>query len=341
MEVKEFDYHLPEELIAQHPTQKRDASRLLVVDRDTRSWEHRHFFDIIEYLQPGDCLVLNDSKVLPARLRGKKRGTGANMELLLTREEAPDQWLCLAKPGKRLKPGDVVDLGPDFRARVLEVAEEGLRRMQFEYTGVFLEKLYQYGTMPLPPYIQRQTDETDEERYQTVYSKDYGSVAAPTAGLHFTQALLEKIQAKGIHLAYVTLHVGLGTFRPVKADRVTDHEMHWEQYEITEENARLINETKKQGGRIIAVGTTATRTLESSQKGGQVVAGMGDTNIFIYPGYDFSVIDGQLTNFHLPKSTLLMLVSAFYDTSGILEVYREAVNQGYRFFSYGDAMLLL
>ncbi len=341
MKVADFDYNLPEDRIAQQPADQRDQSRLMVIHRDTNIREHRHFFDLPQYLKPGDCLVLNDSKVLPARLFGKKRATGAHIELLLTQETQPNQWLCLAKPGKRLKPGDKVDIGPDFYGEVTALAEQGLRKVTFHYRGIFLEKLYEYGKMPLPPYIQRQTGERDRQRYQTVYSKDYGSVAAPTAGLHFTKDLLKKIEEKGVHLAYVTLHVGLGTFRPVKTKQVTDHQMHWERYEINEDNARIINDAKRKGGRIIAVGTTATRTLESSNEKGRVLPGVGSTDIFIYPGYSFSVIDSQLTNFHLPQSTLLMLISAFYQRKEVLEAYEEAIQRGYRFFSYGDAMLLL
>ena len=346
MNVSDFDYELPEELIAQRPAEKRDGSRLLVADRKTGSVSHEHFTDIKKYLNEGDCLVVNDSKVLPARLYGIKAGTGAKVEFLLTKRIEGDKWETMVRPGKRLKPGDSVDFADGFRADILDNGEGGTRIVEFEYDGIFMERLEEIGSMPLPPYIDREATSEDNERYQTVYAEYEGSVAAPTAGLHFTDELLEEIKEMGVEIAKVTLHVGIGTFRPVKVDRVEDHHMHFEEYTVSEEAARTINETHRRGGRVIAVGTTSTRTLESaaSRAGDgswKVAAGSGSTGIFIYPGYEFKIIDSLITNFHLPKSTLMMLISAFYDREKILEIYEEAVRERYRFFSYGDAMMII
>ena len=343
MHINDFDYNLPEELIAQYPADKRDESRLLVIDRNTGDVSHKHFYNIIEYLNPGDCLVMNNSKVLPARLFGVKEGTGAKVEFLLIRRLEGDRWETMVRPGKRLHVGDRVSFGEGLMiAEILEHGEGGTRIVQFEYQGVFLELLDQIGKIPLPPYIERESGAEDKDRYQTVYCKEEGSVAAPTAGLHFTEELLKRAEEKGVKLAYVTLHVGIGTFRPVKCDNIEEHKMHFEEYHIDEENAKIINETKKNGGRIISVGTTSTRTLESAaEEDGTVVPGQGSTGIFIYPGYRFKVVDCLITNFHLPKSTLLMLVSALYNREKIISVYQEAVEKQYRFFSYGDAMFIL
>lgn len=342
MNVADFDYELPEELIAQKPCDRRDGSRLLVVDRKTGTIKHEHFYDIEKYLRPDDCLVLNDSKVIPARLFGTKDITGAKIEFLLTKRIDGDIWETMVRPGKRLKPGDKVIFEDDFTAEILENGEDGTRIVRFDYEGIFMQRLEQIGAMPLPPYIERAAQTEDKERYQTVYAHEEGSVAAPTAGLHFTNELLEKIRAKGTRLAYITLHVGIGTFRPVKADRVEDHKMHFEEYEISRQAAATINDTKKAGGRIISVGTTSTRTCESAaDENGFVKAGSGSTDIFIYPGYEFKVIDSLITNFHLPKSTLMMLISALYDREKILKIYEEAVRERYRFFSYGDAMFII
>ncbi|HWQ79627.1 MAG TPA: tRNA preQ1(34) S-adenosylmethionine ribosyltransferase-isomerase QueA [Anaerovoracaceae bacterium] len=344
MHINDFDYNLPEELIAQHPADKRDESRLLVVDRKTGRLEHRHFYDILDYLDPGDCLVMNNSKVIPARLFGVKEMTGAKAEFLLIKRIEGDIWEAMVKPGKKLHVGDRVSFSEEgsLTAKIMEHSQGGTRIVRFEYEGDFHELLDRIGKIPLPPYIERESSEEDRERYQTVYCKEEGSVAAPTAGLHFTEELIEKALRKGVKTAYVTLHVGIGTFRPVKCENIEEHHMHYEEYEIGEEAARMIDETKKAGGRIISVGTTSTRTLESAAAGdGTVAAGQGSTGIFIYPGYRFKVIDSLITNFHLPKSTLLMLVSALYNREAILEAYKEAVEQRYRFFSYGDAMLIL
>lgn len=345
MNIQDFDYHLPQNLIAQKPADKRDDSRLLVVHRDTGALEHRHFYDILEYLAPGDCLVLNDSRVLPARLFGTKVETGAKIEFLLIKRIEGDLWETMVKPGKRLKPGDWVEFSPDFRAEVSDYGSDGTRLVKFYYQGIFMERLEELGSMPLPPYIQRESQQEDKARYQTVYCREDGSVAAPTAGLHFTEELLKRAREKGIEIAYVTLHVGIGTFRPVKCENIEDHQMHFEEYHITRENAETINRIKATGGRIVSVGTTSTRTVESAAilKEGRymVEEGEGNTGIFIYPGYEFKMIDALITNFHLPKSTLLMLISALYDREKILEVYHTAVEEQYRFFSYGDAMLIL
>ena len=348
MKITDFDYNLPEELIAQKPADKRDSSRLLVVHRDGGKIEHKHFYDIINYLNPGDLMVLNNSKVLPARLFGEKEGTGAKVEFLLIKRIEGDRWETMVRPGRRLKPGDSVMFcqSPLLRADIVDYGADGTRIVEFEYEGIFMERLEEVGSMPLPPYIERSSEEDDKDRYQTVYCKDEGSVAAPTAGLHFTEELLAKAQEKGVELAYVTLHVGIGTFRPVKVERVEDHSMHFEEYHISEESARAINRAKAEGRRIISVGTTSTRTVESAayydeERGCmQVKEGSGSTGIFIYPGYEFKIIDSLITNFHLPKSTLLMLISALYDREKILDVYEEAIRERYRFFSYGDAMFI-
>ncbi len=344
MHINHFEYHLPEDLIAQHPADKRDASRLLVVDRKTGKLDHRHFYNILEYLNPGDCLVMNNSKVIPARLFGVKEITGAKVEFLLTKRVRDDIWEAMVRPGKKLHIGDRVSFSENgsMSAKILEHGEGGTRLVRFEYEGDFHELLEQIGKIPLPPYIERESEEEDRERYQTVYCKEEGSVAAPTAGLHFTEELIDKALQKGVKTAFVTLHVGIGTFRPVKCENIEEHKMHFEEYHIDESNAAIINETKSAGGRIIAVGTTSVRTLESAASvDGTVPAGHGNTDIFIFPGYRFKVIDSLITNFHLPKSTLLMLVSALYNREAVLEAYREAVEQRYRFFSYGDAMLIL
>lgn len=345
MNINEFDYHLPEELIAQKPVDKRDFSRLLVVHRDTGAVEHKHFYDILDYLNEGDCLVMNNSKVLPARLFGTKAETGAKVEFLLIKRLHDDVWETMVRPGKRLKPGDSVIFSDDFSADILDYGEDGTRIVEFHYNGIFMERLEELGKMPLPPYIERESELSDKDRYQTVYCKEEGSVAAPTAGLHFTEELMEKARQKGVNIAYVTLHVGIGTFRPVKCENIEDHQMHFEEYEITAENAQIINETKESGGRVISVGTTSTRTLESGAvfKDGKYImeAKSDSTGIFIYPGYEFKIIDSLITNFHLPKSTLLMLISALYNREEILKVYDIAVKEKYRFFSYGDAMLII
>ena len=380
MRLDDFDYYLPEELIAQSPLEQRDGCRLMVLDRREKTVEHRHFYDILDYVNKGDCLVLNDSRVIPARMYGLKQGTGAHIELLLIKRIDGDKWECMVKPGKRLHDGDTVILAgktdtvpagcevPEdgytlvngiekpFLAHVLCMHDKdnGTRLVEFEYDGIFMERLEEIGSMPLPPYITRAATDADKEMYQTVYSRIDGSVAAPTAGLHFTKDLLAKAAEKGVRIAYVTLHVGIGTFRPVKVDNIEDHKMHFEECSIDEENAAIINDTIEQGGRIISVGTTSTRTLESmagmplqpfngngaAGKPFRVKAGETSTGIFIYPGYEFKIVDALITNFHLPKSTLLMLISALYDREEILKAYDIAVKERYRFFSYGDAMLI-
>ena len=340
MKTSDFWYDLPEELIAQTPLEKRDTSRLCVLDKNTGALAHKHFYDILDYLNPGDCLVMNDSRVLPARLLGN-RPTGGAVEVLLLRDLGNKQWECLCKPGRKMQVGNEVVFGNGaLSAVVTEVKEDGNRIVEFRYEGIFLEILEQLGKMPLPPYIKAELQ--DQERYQTVYSRAVGSAAAPTAGLHFTNELLEKIRNKGIKTAFVTLHVGLGTFRPVKADEITDHHMHSELCMIGEETAKVLNETKAQGGRIICVGTTSCRTLESLVKeDGSFEAGSKWTEIFIYPGYTFKAMQGLITNFHLPESTLVMLVSAFAGRENVLHAYEEAVRERYRFFSFGDAMAIL
>ena len=340
MKTSDFYYDLPEELIAQTPLERRDASRLMVLNRRTGEVTHRHFYDIVEYLQPGDCLVMNDSRVLPARLMGH-RPTGGVVEVLLLRDLGNKCWECLCKPGRKMQPGNQVIFGDgELTATVREVREDGNRVVEFHYEGIFLEILERLGKMPLPPYIKAELK--DQERYQTVYSREVGSAAAPTAGLHFTQELLDKIRAKGVSTAFVTLHVGLGTFRPVKAEEITDHHMHSELCMMNQETADLLNETRARGGRIICVGTTSCRTLESLvNSDGSFCAGSKWTEIFIYPGYTFKAMDGLITNFHLPESTLVMLVSAFAGREHILAAYKQAVEQRYRFFSFGDAMCIL
>ena len=338
--TSDFYYDLPEELIAQTPLQQRDSSRLMVLDRQTGQVRHQHFYDIVDYLQPGDCLVMNDSRVLPARLLGH-RPTGGAVEVLLLRDLGDKCWECLCKPGRKMQPGSEVIFGNgELAATVREVREDGNRVVQFHYEGIFLEVLERLGKMPLPPYIKEELQ--DQERYQTVYSREIGSAAAPTAGLHFTQELLEKIRQKGVKEAFVTLHVGLGTFRPVKAEQITDHHMHAELCMMSQETADILNETRRSGGRIICVGTTSCRTLESLvQEDGSFAASSKWTEIFIYPGYTFKAMDGLITNFHLPESTLVMLVSAFAGREHVLAAYEEAVKERYRFFSFGDAMCIM
>lgn len=339
MKKSDFDFYLPEELIAQTPLEKRDGSRLLVLDKESGAMEHRHFYDLPEYLRAGDCLVLNNSRVLPARLIGTRPGGGA-VELVLLRDLGEGRWECLSRPGRKTKPGTELSFGSgELKATVEAVAEGGNRIVKFDYQGIFLEVLERLGKMPLPPYIKEELQ--DPERYQTVYSRELGSAAAPTAGLHFTNELLEKIQAMGVKVCYVTLHVGLGTFRPVKEDEIENHEMHSEFCIIPEDTARTVTETKQKGGRIVAVGTTSCRTLESFAKDdGTLEACSGWTDIFIYPGYSFKCIDALVTNFHLPESTLIMLVSALAGREHILNAYRTAVEEKYRFFSFGDAMFI-
>ena len=340
MKTADFSYELPQELIAQDPLEDRASSRLLLLDRETGKTEHKIFHDIIHYLHPGDCLVLNDTKVIPARLIGEKADTGGKVEVLLLKRKENNVWETLVKPGKKARPGARLSFGDGLlRAQVMDVVEEGNRLIQFEYEGIFEEILDQLGQMPLPPYITRQLQ--DRERYQTVYARYEGSAAAPTAGLHFTRELLEQIQEKGILTAHVTLHVGLGTFRPVKVEDVASHHMHTEYYRVSREAADLINRTKSSGGRVICVGTTSCRTIESAaDENGVVQASEGETDIFIYPGYPFKVLDCLITNFHLPESTLLMLVSALAGREHIMAAYREAVEKRYRFFSFGDAMFI-
>lgn len=337
----EFYYDLPEELIAQEPVEPRDASRLLTLDKRTGRLTDGTFRDVRELLRPGDCLVLNDSRVLPARLLGHRAATGAQVELLLLTPHGTDTWEVLAGPGRRAKPGDELVFGEGLlRATVLEILEGGNRLVRFAYEGNFYETLEKIGQMPLPPYIKKRLE--DGERYQTVYARERGSAAAPTAGLHFTPALLDEIRAMGVEIAFVTLHVGLGTFRPVKEEEITAHRMHAEHYELSAETAEVINRTRARGGRVIAVGTTSCRTLESvGLTDGLVQPAEGWTSIFIYPGYSFQVLDGLITNFHLPESTLIMLVSAFAGYENTMEAYRHAVEQKYRFFSFGDAMAIL
>lgn len=339
MKTSDFYYDLPQELIAQTPLERRDGSRLLTLNRETGETEHHHFYELPRFLHPGDCLVLNNSRVLPARLIGH-RPTGGAVEILLLVDKGNDTWECLVRPGKKLRTGARVSFGEgQLQAEITEVLPDGNRLVHFEYQGIFLEVLEELGRMPLPPYIKEELK--DQERYQTVYSKVVGSAAAPTAGLHFTPALLDEIQNMGVKICYVTLHVGLGTFRPVKEDEIADHEMHSEYCVIPQETADIINETKKNGGRVICVGTTSCRTLESwANEDGTMTATGGWTNIFIYPGYRFKVMDALVTNFHLPESTLIMLVSALAGREHILAAYKEAVKERYRFFSFGDAMFI-
>ncbi len=340
MKTDDFDFDLPEELIAQTPLDKRDASKLLVLDRKTGEVSHKHFTDIIDYMEKGDTLILNDTKVMPARLLGVKEETGAVIEILLLKDEGNNEWECLTKPAKRIKEGTVVSFGDGkLKARCTKVLDEGIRYFNLEYKGILYEILDELGEMPLPPYIHEKLE--DKNRYQTVYAKNVGSAAAPTAGLHFTKELLEKIKAKGVNIAYITLHVGLGTFRPVNVSDVTKHKMHSEYYIMSQEVADLLNKTKDDGHKIIAVGTTSTRTLETiASLYGKFKGCSGWTDIFIYPGYKFKAIDYLITNFHLPKSTLVMLVSALAGKENIMKAYKEAIDQKYRFFSFGDSMLI-
>ena len=340
MKTSDFWYDLPEELIAQTPLQQRDSSRLLVLDKESGAITHRHFYDILDYLQPGDCLVMNDSRVLPARLLGH-RPTGGAVEVLLLRDLGDKKWECLCKPGKKMQVGNQVIFGNgELTATVVEVQETGNRVIEFHYEGIFLEVLERLGKMPLPPYIKAEL--ADQERYQTVYSREVGSAAAPTAGLHWTPELLEKAREKGVKTAFVTLHVGLGTFRPVQVDNVLDHHMHAELCMLSQETAQILNQTKAEGGRIICVGTTSCRTLESLvNEDGTFEEKSKWTEIFIYPGYQFKAMNGLITNFHLPESTLVMLVSAFAGKEPVLHAYAEAVQERYRFFSFGDAMCIL
>ena len=339
MKTKDFWYDLPESLIAQTPLSQRDSSRLMVLDRNSGKISHRHFYDIVEYLRPGDCLVMNDSRVLPARLLGR-RPTGGAAELLLLRDLGHNRWECLAKPGRKLQEGQEVVFGNgELTAKVQAVLDDGNRVVELFYEGIFLEVLERLGNMPLPPYIKAELQ--DKERYQTVYSREVGSAAAPTAGLHFTNELLEKLRAKGVETAFVTLHVGLGTFRPVKAEDIAEHHMHSELCMMSEETAALLNQTRENGGRIVCVGTTSCRTLESLvNQDGTFGEKSAWTDIFIFPGYQFKAMDGLITNFHLPESTLVMLVSAFAGRENVLHAYNEAVDEKYRFFSFGDAMYI-
>ena len=342
MKLEEFDFYLPEELIAQTPLLKRDTSKLLTINRKENTYEHKVFSDIIDYFNPGDTLVLNNTRVMQARLYGQKKDTGAAIEVLLLKNKEHNMWECLVKPAKRIKVGSIVSFGDGImEAECVKVLDDGFRYFEFKYEGIFQERLDELGTMPLPPYIKERL--TDKERYQTVYSKEVGSSAAPTAGLHFTNELLDKIKHKGVNIVYLTLHVGLGTFRPVSVENIEDHDMHSEYYTLDEETANVINETKKNGGRVFSVGTTSTRTLETIARDndGEIVAASGWTNIFIYPGFEFKCVDGLITNFHLPKSSLIMLVSAFYNREKVLELYKIAVENKYRFFSFGDAMIII
>ena len=342
MELKKSDFYfeLPQELIAQDPLEDRSSSRLLVLDKVSGEVSHHVFREIIDYLKPGDCLVLNNTKVIPARLLGVREDTGAHVEVLLLKRKEADVWETLVKPGKKCRPGTRLSFGDGLlRAQILEIVEEGNRLIRFEYSGIWEEVLDRLGEMPLPPYITHKLQ--DKNRYQTVYAKYEGSAAAPTAGLHFTRELLAEIEAKEVNITYVTLHVGLGTFRPVKEENVLNHHMHSEYYEITEETATLINRTKQKGGRVICVGTTSCRTVESAaDEKGVIHAGSGNTEIFIYPGYQFRVLDALITNFHLPESTLVMLVSALAGREKVLNAYGEAIREKYRFFSFGDAMFI-
>ena len=339
MKKSDFYYDLPERLIAQHPLEKRDNSRLMILNKQTGEIEHKHFYDLIDFLNKGDCLILNDTRVLPARIYGTKTETGAVVEFLLLKQISKDKWETIAGPGKKAREGARFDFNGIMKCTVKEVLETGNRIIEFQYEGNFFNLLEQIGSMPIPPYIKEKLE--DNERYQTVYSKHLGSAAAPTAGLHFTKEMLEKIKQKGINIGFVTLHVGLGTFRPVKAQNIEDHIMHSEHYCVPEETAKIINQTKLNGGRVIAVGTTSCRTLErAADESGVIKPCEGDSKIFIYPGYKFKCIDALVTNFHLPESTLIMLVSALAGRENVLNAYNEAVKEEYRFFSFGDAMLI-
>lgn len=340
MQLEDFDYELPKELIAQTPLEKRDSSRLLVLDKETGEICHQKFPNILDYMKAGDTLVLNDTKVLPARLIGVKEETHAVIEILLLKDIQEEVWECLVKPAKRVHVGTIIDFGNGkLKAKCIQEKEDGIRLFELLYDGILVEILEELGTMPLPPYIHEKLE--DQSRYNTVYAKNLGSAAAPTAGLHFTNELLNKVKEKGIHVAYVTLHVGLGTFRPVMVENIKEHKMHTEYYEMTEETAKILNKTKENGNRIISVGTTSVRTLETvMNRYGKFKECSGFTDIFIYPGYRFQAIDGLITNFHLPKSTLLMLVSALAGRENILNAYKEAVKEKYRFFSFGDSMMI-
>lgn len=341
MDTKDFWFALPEELIAQDPLEDRSSSRLLVMDRKTGELQHKHFYDVLDYLKAGDCLVINDTKVIPARLHGVKEETGAHVEILLLQRKSKDEWECLVKPGKKLRTGARVDFGEGLlKGEIVETIDDGNRIIRFFYEGIFEEVLDRLGEMPLPPYITHQLK--DKTRYNTVYAEHDGSAAAPTAGLHWTKELLEKVKAKGVDIAHVTLHVGLGTFRPVKSGTIEEHHMHSEFFMIDEENAKKMNDCKKRGGHLICTGTTSCRTIESAAlPDGTIPAHSGWTQIFIYPGYEFKAMDGLITNFHLPESTLIMLVSAFAGREHVLHAYREAVKERYRFFSFGDACLFI
>lgn len=340
MNLHDFFYELPQELIAQTPLEHREQSKLLVLDKKTGKMEDRHFCEIVELLNPGDCLVLNDTRVLPARLLGQKKDTGGNIEFVLLHQDEKDIWEVMVKPGKRAKSGDVFTFGNhSLEAEVMKVLDNGNRVVRFSYQGEFLPLLDQIGIMPLPPYIKKTLSE--KERYQTVYSKDLGSAAAPTAGLHFTKELLEKIISKGILIVYLTLHVGIGTFRPVKVENIEEHQMHSEYYTISQESAKTINTCRANGGRVVCVGTTSCRTLETvADQNGRVKGAQGWTNIFIYPGYQFKIVDAMITNFHLPESTLIMLISSLAGKDHVMTAYQHAVEQKYRFFSFGDAMYI-
>ncbi len=340
MNTKDFYYDLPEELIAQHPLENREQSRLMILDKETGEVTHKKFKDIIDYIKEGDCLVLNDTRVIPARLFGNRIGRQEKIEILLLKRNESDIWECLVKPGKKAREGQVLEFGGGIlKGEILSIEEEGTRKIKFKYNGIFEQILDELGEMPLPPYITEKLE--DKERYQTVYSKNKGSAAAPTAGLHFTEELLKSISDKGVNIAYITLHVGLGTFRPVKVDNILDHHMHSEYYEVDKINADIINNTKSNGGDIISVGTTTTRTLETlGREDGSIKPSSGWTDIFIYPGYKFKVVDKLITNFHLPESTLLMLISAFSSKKIILNAYKTAIDENYRFFSFGDSMFI-
>ena len=339
MKTDDFDFYLPDELIAQVPLKKRDSSRLLVLDKKSGEIEHKHFNEVIDYFNPGDTLVLNDTKVIPARLIGEKEDTGAVIEILMLKDLGDNVWECLCKPAKRIKMGTIVKFGSKLKAKCIFIGEEGIRKFELIYDGILYEILDELGEMPLPPYIHEKLD--DKDRYQTVYAKNIGSAAAPTAGLHFTEDLLDEIKRKGVNVVFVTLHVGLGTFRPVSVDDVTKHKMHSEYYVMSDEVAKVLNDTRKNGGKIISVGTTSTRTLETVMNlYGEFRGCFGDTSIFIYPGYKFKGIDSLITNFHLPKSTLVMLVSALVGKDNIMNAYKIAVENKYRFFSFGDAMFI-
>ncbi len=339
MLLSDFDYDLPEDLIAQRPCEPRDHSRLMVIDKNSGEISHRSFWNLPEYLNPGDLLVFNDTRVIPARLIGRRKETGGRVEVFLLNRKSDVEWEALVKPGRKARPGEIIEFSTELECKIMNVTDFGGRIVRFIFRGIFEEILDKLGRTPLPPYIHEELEDT--ERYQTVYARERGSAAAPTAGLHFTKELMDKIREKGVQFAFVTLHVGLGTFRPVNVDDVSRHVMHKEYYSVSEECARVVNQTQSEGGRIIAVGTTAIRTLETAGSNGQLTAGSGWTDIFIYPGYKFKMVDAAITNFHLPKSTLLMLVSALAGRNNVLSAYREAVQEKYRFFSFGDAMLII